>query len=65
MIGDGDIAAAIAPSLPEADVDLYMGIGGAPESSAGAVRSNASWRYAMQMWHADEKERKNLIARRL
>src|ERR1044071_3386921 len=24
MIGDGDIAAAIAPSLPESDVDLYM-----------------------------------------
>src|SRR3989442_463937 len=30
MIGDGDIAAAIAPSLPEPDVDLYMGIGGFP-----------------------------------
>src|SRR3954462_3090492 len=32
MIGDGDIAAAIAPSLPEPDVDLYMGIGGSPEA---------------------------------
>ena len=37
MIGDGDIAAAIAPSLPEADVDLYMGIGGAPEAVLAAA----------------------------
>jgi len=42
MIGDGDIAAAIAPSLPEADVDLYMGIGGSPEAVLGRRRSNAS-----------------------
>src|SRR5437867_5236015 len=30
MIGDGDIAAAMAPSIPESNVDLYMGIGGSP-----------------------------------
>src|SRR2546430_6533106 len=30
MIGDGDIAAAIAPSFPESDVDLFMGLGGSP-----------------------------------
>src|SRR4030088_157404 len=28
MIGDGDIAAAMAPALPDSDIDLYMGIGG-------------------------------------
>src|ERR1051325_7308311 len=28
MIGDGDIAAAIAPSLPDTGADLYVGIGG-------------------------------------
>src|SRR5438046_9137799 len=40
MIGDGDIAAAIAPSLPDRDVDLYMGIGGSPEAvlAAAAVK---------------------------
>src|SRR5256885_4594556 len=40
MIGDGDIAAAMAPSLPESDVDLYMGIGGSPEAglAAGGVK---------------------------
>src|SRR5262249_60383198 len=37
MIGDGDIAAAIAPSLPEPDVELYMGIGGAPEAGLPAA----------------------------
>src|SRR5260370_8477601 len=36
MIGDGDIAAAMAPSLPESNVDLYMGIGGLP---GGGVRA--------------------------
>src|SRR5256886_9826544 len=36
MIGDGDIAAAIAPSLPDSDVDLYMGIGGLPRARLGA-----------------------------
>src|SRR2546429_7680032 len=30
MIGDGDIAAAMAPAIPDSGVDLYMGIGGAP-----------------------------------
>src|SRR2546423_4392173 len=40
MIGDGDIAAAIAPSLTDRDVDLYMGIGGSPEAvlAAGGVQ---------------------------
>ncbi len=27
MIGDGDIAAAIAPSMPDSGVDVYAGIG--------------------------------------
>ena len=32
LIGDGDVAAAIAPSLPESGVDAYVGIGGSPEA---------------------------------
>ena len=28
MIGDGDIGGAIAPSMPEGGIDVYMGIGG-------------------------------------
>ncbi len=37
MIGDGDIAAAMAPALPESNVDLYMGIGGSPEAVLAAA----------------------------
>jgi len=62
LIGDGDIAAAMAPSLPESDVDLYMGIGGSPEAvlAAAGIKCLGG---AMQckMWPRDEKERKKLI----
>src|SRR6202048_2791526 len=37
VIGDGAIPAAIAPSLPDRDVDLYMGIGGSPEAVLAAA----------------------------
>src|SRR2546423_5539047 len=37
MIGDGDIAAAMSPALPESNVDLYMGIGGSPEAVLAAA----------------------------
>src|SRR5256885_11489408 len=59
MIGDGDIAAAMAPSLPESNVDLYMGIGGSPEAVPAAVGikclgGEVQW----EMWPRDGKERK-------
>ncbi|MBV9756048.1 MAG: class II fructose-bisphosphatase, partial [Alphaproteobacteria bacterium] len=31
LIGDGDVAGVIATAMPNADVDIYMGSGGAPE----------------------------------
>src|SRR5258708_22236092 len=63
MIGDGDIAAAIAPSLPESDVDLYMGIGGSPEAvlAAAAIKCLGG-DMQCRMWPRDEKERKSLVA---
>ena len=63
MIGDGDIAAAIAPSLPDPDVDLYMGIGGSPEAvlAAAGIKSLGGDMQS-KMWPRDEKERKKLIA---
>jgi fructose-1,6-bisphosphatase II len=62
MIGDGDIAAAIAPSLPESDVDLYMGIGGSPEAVLAAAGIKClGGDMQCKMWPRDEKERKNLI----
>ena len=42
MIGDGDIAAAMAPAIPDSGVDLYMGIGGSPEAVLAAAESNVS-----------------------
>ncbi len=40
LIGDGDVAGIIAASRPEADVDMCLGIGGAPEGvlAAAALR---------------------------
>ncbi len=40
LISDGDIAASIAPSLPQTGIDVYMGIGGATEAvvAAAAIR---------------------------
>src|SRR5437870_1333116 len=62
MIGDGDIAAAMAPSLPESDVDLYMGIGGSPEAVLAAAGIKClGGDMQCKMWPRDEKERKNLI----
>src|SRR5467141_3348177 len=62
MIGDGDIAAAIAPSLPEADVDLYMGIGGSPEAVLAAAGIKClGGDMQCKMWPRDEKERKKLV----
>src|SRR5882672_1858659 len=62
MIGDGDIAAAMAPSLPESDVDLYMGIGGAPEAVLAAAGIKClGGDMQCKMWPRDEKERKSLI----
>jgi len=37
LIGDGDVAGVIATSRPEAGVDMYMGIGGAPEGVLAAA----------------------------
>ncbi len=40
LISDGDVSAAIATTKPESDIDILMGIGGAPEGvlAAAALR---------------------------
>ncbi|UFJ39681.1 class II fructose-bisphosphatase [Brevibacillus humidisoli] len=40
LFGDGDVAAAIAACMPNTGIDLFLGIGGAPEGviSAAAVK---------------------------
>ncbi len=63
MIGDGDITAALAPALRTSNIDLYAGIGGAPEGvlSAAALRCLGGGMQA-QIWPRDEQERQSLVA---
>ncbi len=62
LIGDGDIAAAMAPSLPETDVDLYMGIGGSPEAVLAAAGVKClGGDMQSKMWPRDQNERQSLI----
>ncbi len=37
LLSDGDVAAAIAPSIPESGIDLYVGSGGSPEGVLAAA----------------------------
>lgn len=62
MIGDGDIAAAIAPSMPDSGVDVYAGIGGSPESvvAAAAIKCLGG-DIQSKMAPRDEAERAQLI----
>jgi fructose-1,6-bisphosphatase II len=63
MIGDGDIAAAIAPSIWDSGIDLFVGIGGAPEAVlAAAALKCLGGEIQCMMWPRDEEERKKLIA---
>lgn len=63
LIGDGDVAGAIGPSMPEGSIDVYMGIGGAPEAvlAAAAIKCLGGEILA-RMWPRDDDERKQLIA---
>jgi fructose-1,6-bisphosphatase, class II len=62
MISDGDITAAIAPSIAESGVDLYAGIGGAPEAvlAAAAIRCLGGDMQTM-MWPRDPDEEKKVV----
>jgi fructose-1,6-bisphosphatase II len=62
MIMDGDITAAMAPAMKTSTIDLYAGIGGAPECvlSAAGLRCLGGGMRA-QIWPRDEDERKSLI----
>ena len=62
MISDGDIAAAMAPAIPDSNVDLYMGIGGSPEAVLAAAGIKClGGEMQCKMWPRDDKERKKLI----
>jgi fructose-1,6-bisphosphatase II len=63
MILDGDISAAIAPSLPNAKIDLYIGTGGSPEAvlAAAAIKCLGG-DIQCQMAPRDPEELHQLIA---
>jgi len=63
MIGDGDVAGAIAPSLPGSGTDLYVGVGGSPEAvlAAAALRCLGG-DIQVKLWPRDDVERQQLIA---
>ena len=62
LIGDGDVAGAIGPSMPDSSIDAYMGIGGSPEAvlAAAAIKCLGGEILA-RMWPRDEKEKTALI----
>jgi fructose-1,6-bisphosphatase II len=64
MIVDGDIAAALAPAMHTSSIDLYAGIGGAPEGvlAAAGLRCLGGGMRA-KIWPRDEMERQSLILR--
>ncbi len=63
MIQDGDIAAALAPAMRTSDIDLYVGIGGAPEAvlAAAGLRCLGGGMRA-KIAPRDEAERRSLVA---
>jgi fructose-1,6-bisphosphatase II len=63
MIVDGDIAAALAPAMKTSNINLYAGIGGAPEAilSAAALRCLGGGMRA-KIWPRDAAERDSLVA---
>jgi fructose-1,6-bisphosphatase II len=63
MIGDGDITAAVAPSLPGSGVDLYVGAGGSPEAvlTAAALKCLGG-DMEVRMWFHEEAHRAAVAA---
>jgi len=61
MVADGDVTAAVAPSLPDSGIDLYIGIGGSPEGvlTANALRALGG-DIQMRMWFRTEEEKLEL-----
>lgn len=62
LIADGDITAAVAPSLPDSGVDLYVGIGGSPEGilTASALKALGG-EILLRQWPRDAEERTELL----
>jgi fructose-1,6-bisphosphatase II len=63
MISDGDITAAVAPSMPGSGVDLYVGIGGSPEAVlAAAALKCLGGDMEVRMWFHEAAHREQVAA---
>jgi fructose-1,6-bisphosphatase II len=61
LISDGDVTAAVSPSLHDTGIDLYLGIGGSPEgvlTAAGVLALGGDQQ--LRMWPRDDAERAEL-----
>jgi len=62
LITDGDITAAVTPSLPDPSVDLYFGIGGGPEGILAAAALKAlGGDIQLRMWPRHDEERAEVL----
>jgi fructose-1,6-bisphosphatase II len=62
LIADGDITAAVAPSLPDSGIDLFVGMGGAPEGILTAAALKAlGGEILVRMWPRDAEEKAELL----
>ena len=62
LASDGDVNLAVAPSLPDCGVDLFVGIGGSPEGVLAAAALKAlGGDMLLRMWPRDDEERGRLL----
>jgi fructose-1,6-bisphosphatase II len=63
LIGDGDVAGAIATAWPDSGVDVLFGVGGTPEGViAAAALKGMGGEIQGKLWPRDESERTAAIA---
>jgi fructose-1,6-bisphosphatase II len=63
LIGDGDVAAAIATAYPDSGIDILFGIGGTPEGViAAAALKCMGGELVGKLWPRDEAERAAAVA---
>ncbi|MFL5287688.1 MAG: class II fructose-bisphosphatase [Rhodopila sp.] len=57
LISDGDVAGVIATAMPDAEIDIYMGSGGAPEGvlAAAALRCVGGQMQGRLMYESDDQ----------
>lgn len=57
LISDGDVAGVIATAMPDADIDIYLGSGGAPEGvlAAAALRCVGGQMQGRLMYESDDQ----------